>query len=435
MKLIVESGPVAGLECNLSDVLLVGRCPTNDMVIDDPAMSLLHARLQVAETGVLVTDLGSTNGTWVNASRIVSELLHDGDLLQMGDTRIRVSLTNPQLGDPASKTGLMNLDSTVAANGSIFGSVTYSLNRKIADGGMGAIYEAQQFGAEGFVKRVAIKTILPEFAARENEVAAFVGEARLVANLVHQNIVQIHHFGRHQGGYYIVMEYIDGLTLASFLGIHQQLNRPIPVALATFIVSRIARGLEYAHNRRDTNGEPLHLVHRDVSPGNIMIDKEGEVKLADFGVARAAHFMEDDSDDLVGCLEFMSPEQASCDPVDGRSDIFSLGLVYYELLTGQRPHRAESDGVAMAITHILTCSIPDPRQFRAELSDRTVQTLMTMLNRSPGGRFSSAGELSQALEEEMYSTGYGPTVVKLAAYTESLLADVDLQTPQETESN
>lgn len=423
MNLMVEAGPLEGSKFNLSGVVLVGRCPTSNLVIEDPAMSLLHARLQVSDDGSFVTDLGSTNGTWLNGRRIVNERLHDGDLLQMGDSRFRVLLKAQTVSKPVmAKTGLIDMAPAVPSTDSIFGTVTYSLNRKIADGGMGSIYEAQQFGAEGFVKRVAIKTILPEFAARESEVASFVGEARLVANLVHQNIVQIHHFGRHQGGYYIVMEYIDGMTLGTFMALHHAQRRSVPVDLASFIVSRVARGLEYAHNRRGANGALLNLVHRDVSPGNIMIDREGEVKLTDFGVARAAHFMEDDSDDLVGCVEFMSPEQASCLRVDGRSDIFSLGLVYYELLTGERPLRSEGGDLAMAVTRILTAVIPDPRQYRACLTEGTVRILTRMLNKSPEARFATAGVLSQALEEEMYSGGYGPTVVKLAAYTEALLA-------------
>jgi len=424
MKLIVEAGPIEGAKFNLSGVVLAGRCPTNNLVIDDQAMSLSHCRLEASDDGAFVTDLGSTNGTWLNGRRIVSERLHDGDLLKMGDTRMRVLLKAQTVAKPLmAKTELIQLEPAVPSSGSIIGTVTYSLNRKIADGGMGSIYEAQQFGAEGFVKKVAIKTILPEFAARENGVASFVGEARLVANLVHQNIVQIHHFGRHKGGCYIVMEYIDGMTLGTFMALHQRQKRAVPVDLATFIVSRVARGLEYAHNRRGVNGVPLHLVHRDVSPGNIMVDTEGEVKLTDFGVARAAHFMEDDSNDLVGCVEFMSPEQASCLHVDGRSDIFSLGLVFYELLTGERPLRSDGGDLAMAIERILTTVIPDPRQYRPYLPERMVQILMCMLNKSPKARFPTAGALSLALEEDMYAGGYGPTVVKLAAYTESLLAN------------
>ncbi len=331
MKLIFESGSLKGAKYGFAKGRTsVGRSKVNDLVLNDNSISLMHCRIRVSEHGVTITDLGSTNGTWVNAERVVSIQLHDGDLLMLGVNKARVEIQMK-----SSKEGTLSLSDTalqqVGQSRDIFGSVTYSLNRKIADGGMGSIYEASQFGAEGFMKLVAIKTILPKFKKQVGLVSSFVGEARLVATLVHQNIVQIHHLGRHEGGYYIAMEFIKGISVTEFMTMHVRLTRQIPVDLAVFITSRIARGLEYAHSKKDIDGKVLNLVHRDVSPNNIMIDTGGEVKLADFGVAKASKYMEDDSDDLVGCVEFMSPEQASCDPVDGRSDIFSLGLVFYEL--------------------------------------------------------------------------------------------------------
>jgi serine/threonine-protein kinase len=306
-------------------------------------------------------------------------------------------------------------------SGNIFGSVTYYLKRKIADGGMGSVYEAEQFGAEGFIKKVAIKTILPDYVQRKQFVSSFVGEAKLVANLVHQNIVQIHQLGRHEDGYYIAMEYIDGINLTDFLARHRRLKKPIPVDIATFIVSRICRGLEYAHNKTDEQGAPLGLVHRDVSPNNIMITREGEVKLTDFGVAKAAQFMEEDEQYLVGSVEYMSPEQANCDPVDGRSDLFSLGLIYYELLTGVRVFLcAGDDDVDKTVERVKAAAIPDPLGYRADLPASVVRNLMRCLKKTPEERFQTARELADALEQDMYSKGYGPTIVALAEYTEGL---------------
>ncbi len=420
MKLVIESGPLKGSKYDVEGDVAVGRAPNNDLVIDDGAMSLMHCRIHVGERQVLVTDLGSTNGTWVNGERIVSTSLEDGDGVVMGETKARIQIpfrapsgtiiSKPEGEDPTAD----------ELSGDIFGSVTYSLNRKIADGGMGSIYEAQQFGAEGFIKKVAIKTILPRYAKRESQIASFVGEARLVANLVHQNIVQIHHLGRHEGGYYIAMEYIDGITLTNFMSMHVQLVRQTPVDIATFITSRICRGLEYAHSKKDAEGKPLNLVHRDVSPNNIMIDTEGEVKLTDFGVAKAEHFMEDESDDLVGCVEFMSPEQARCAPVDGRSDIFSLGLVFYELLSGTRLFRCPDGDVVGALKSVVEAEVPDPRQYRPELPSSVVEIVLRMLAKDRDERYQTAGELARALEEDMYGAGYGPTVVKLATYIDEL---------------
>ncbi len=426
MKLVFECGPLKGGKYDLEGVVAVGRAPSNDFVIADVAMSLMHCRIHVNDRTCVITDLGSTNGTWVNGERIVSSDLHDGDRIVMGESKAQVHIPfHAPSGTIISKRGDAPAEKDEALSGDIFGSVTYSLNRKIADGGMGSIYEAQQFGAEGFIKRVAIKTILPKYAKREGQVASFVGEARLVANLVHQNIVQIHHLGRHEGGYYIAMEFIDGITLTDFMVAHAKLVRRIPIDLATFIVSRICRGLEYAHNKKDAGGVPLNLVHRDVSPNNIMIDTEGEVKLTDFGVAKAAHFMEDESNDLVGCVEFMSPEQARCEPVDGRSDIFSLGLVFYELASGTRLFRCHDGDVVAALDAVIAAAaVPDPRRYRPDIPPGVSEIVLRMLARDREKRYQTAGELARALEEDMYREGYGPTVVKLAAYIDELKAQL-----------
>ena len=292
-------------------------------------------------------------------------------------------------------------------SGSIFGEVTYFFVRKIADGGMGAVYEAEQYGAEGFIKKVAIKTILPRYVKKEKFVSSFIGEAKIVANLVHQNIVQIHHLGRHDNGYYIAMEYIDGISLSKLP----------PVELSTFIVSRICRGLEYAHNKCDESGKPLKLVHRDVSPTNIMITHEGEVKLTDFGVAKVAQLVEQDNDDsdLVGSVEYMSPEQAACKPVDARSDLFSLGLVYYELLTGCRVFEYRGS-IDKTVDAVMAASIPDPRTYNPNLTQGVLDILKKCLEKKPERRFQSAAAFGETLEREMYSKGLGPTIVSLAKY-------------------
>jgi serine/threonine-protein kinase len=420
MKLFFESGSQQGTTYDIEDgIVTIGRADVNDLVLDDQMTSLMHCRIRVGGEHPVITNLGSTNGTWVNGERIVSAHLHDGDVLQIGSNRILVQLPQQGLVESSSE----KLEADLKRDGQdrdIFGSVTYSLTRKISDGGMGAIYEAMQFGAEGFMKRVAIKTILPKFKKNGDLVSSFVGEARLVANLVHQNIVQIHHLGRHKGGYYIAMEYIDGMTVTEFMGTHYQLVRSVPVDLAVFIISRVARGLEYAHNKLDSNGQPLNLVHRDVSPNNIMIDTGGEVKLADFGVAKASKYMVDNSNDLVGCVEFMSPEQARCDSVDGRSDIFSLGLVFYELLTGTRLFRTDCGRESRALEAIIDGSIPDPRNYRTELPEDVARIALKMLQKDVDQRYQLAGEAAHDLEYCMYKSGYGPTVVKLANYVAEL---------------
>jgi serine/threonine-protein kinase len=168
------------------------------------------------------------------------------------------------------------------------------------------------------------------------------------------------------------------------------------------------------------DGKPLNLVHRDVSPNNIMIDTSGEVKLADFGVAKASKYMEDNTDDLVGCVEFMSPEQARCDPVDGRSDIFSLGLVFYELLTGIRLFRADGVKLTTSLEAVIEGKIPNPQTYRYGVSNEVSEIVLKMLQNDRDMRYQSAGKVAHDLENNMYRAGYGPTVVKLAAYVMEL---------------
>lgn len=304
----------------------------------------------------------------------------------------------------------------------IVGETTYTLQRKIASGGMGSVYEAAQSGVEGFQKTIAIKNILPKYTDNDEFVDMFIGEGKLVANLVHPNIVQIYQLGKYDGGYYIAMEYIDGLNLERFLLRHKEIEKDVPVDFGTFIISRICRGLEYAHNKRDSKGELLGIVHRDVSPKNIMLTSEGEAKLTDFGVAKAAHYMQQEEGEvLMGKVEYMSPEQASYQITDHRSDIFSLGIVYYELLTGVNVF--ETDDVFEILERVKTHLIPDPREYRSDIPEKVATIIMRCLTRSLSSRYPNASELGYDLEYYMYSGGYGPTIVKLASYLQTVFPD------------
>jgi serine/threonine-protein kinase len=220
------------------------------------------------------------------------------------------------------------------------------------------------------------------------------------------------------------MEYIDGITLTEFLMDHARLNRRPPVDICTFIVSRICRGLEYAHTKKGEGGVPLGLVHRDVSPNNIMISHEGEVKLTDFGVAKAGQFMDADEDSLVGSVEYMSPEQAACAAVDARSDLFSLGLVYYELLTGVRVFQYRGEEIEQSLEKVKTHEIPDVTRYRRDLPPDVAERVMKCIQRRPSKRFQAAGELSEALECSMYSKGVGPTMVSLSRYVADMRAEI-----------
>ena len=298
---------------------------------------------------------------------------------------------------------------------SILESKHYAMVRLLAEGGMGAVYEAQQFGAEGFKKTVAIKTILESYSTNAEFVRLFIGEAKLVADLVHENIVQVYHLGKAGNIYYIALEFVEGINLENFIDRHLERGLELPIELGAFIISRVCRGLEYAHNKRGRDGQQLGIVHRDVSPKNIMLNYEGVVKLTDFGIAKARMVMEQQEGEvLMGKVEYMSPEQARYEATDRRSDIFSLGIVMYELLTGC--HIFETDDIYETLENVKNAPIPHPHKFRPEMPEALCGIVMRALERELSKRFQTAGEMSVALEHYMYDKGYGPVNPMLGNY-------------------
>ena len=299
----------------------------------------------------------------------------------------------------------------------------FDLVRLIAAGGMGTVYEAIQHGAEGFEKRVAIKTITEEFSDEHQLVEMFIGEAKLVADLVHPNIVQIYQLGRIGKSYYIAMEFINGRNLGQFMRRQSQLGRSVPVDLCTFIVSRICRGLEYAHSKCDTDGQPLGVVHRDVNPKNIMLDSEGAVKLTDFGIAKARHFLRAlEGTVLMGTTRYMSPEQARFEETDARSDLFSLGIVLHELLTG----RLLFDGRDQVDTFeaIIHKPIPRPGEFNPDVPEEVDRMTLKALERDREKRYPTASEMVHDLEYYMYNNRYGPTSMTLAKHLHEIFPEL-----------
>jgi len=291
----------------------------------------------------------------------------------------------------------------------------YSIVRQLGEGGMGEVYEAIQHGADGFVKRVAIKLIRNWVAEKPEFLQNFVGEAKLVAQLVHTNIVQTYQFGHSNGSPFIAMEYIQGTDLLQMLHVHAARELCLPVDLAVFIASRVCRGLAYAHTRIDANGESLGIVHRDISPPNIMISREGDVKITDFGMAKALNLMLDGEGEIVmGKACYMSPEQARGERTDGRSDLFSTGVVLSEMLIGANIFSAQDP--SEIIQRILEMEIPDIRDLCPEVGEDLSRILKRAMARDLSRRYGNAGEMLVDLERFIYSAGYGPTSETLAEY-------------------
>jgi serine/threonine-protein kinase len=307
----------------------------------------------------------------------------------------------------------------VASIKHIFNELHYEMTRKIAEGGMGLVYEAHQLGAGNFRKVVAVKLIREEYSAIEEFQNNFIGEARLVADLIHTNIVQTYHLGNVGGQYFMVMEFVRGVNLEQFLDQHRRLGKAIPVDLAAFIVSRVARGLTYAHSKCDREGRHLNIVHRDIGPKNVMIAYEGDVKLTDFGIAKALDLMYNEEGKVIaGKDEYLSPEQASYAITDARADLFPLGIVLTELLLGKNIFRAADR--AQSRRNILTLPIPKFATLRQDIDPKLEAIIQRALQRDRDQRYQSASEMLTELELYLYSDRYGPTNEKLGVYLKEI---------------
>ncbi len=270
----------------------------------------------------------------------------------------------------------------------------YRLVKRLARGGMAEVFLAELHGAEGFQRRVAIKRILPHLSDSEEFRAMFMDEARLAALLAHPNVVHIYDFGREGEHYFIAMEFVDGISLSTI--IHEAARAPLPFEHAARISADVCAGLHYAHHLAD-GGRPLGLVHRDVSPQNILVTWDGVVKLVDFGIAKAAWQAERTRPGMVkGKWTYMSPEQCEGRKLDGRSDLFSLGTVMYELLTGEPRYRR--DDAERAMREIRDGKPLDVEQHRPDIPRELRDILARATAPAREDRYPTAGEMQVALE-------------------------------------
>ncbi|HEY1334838.1 MAG TPA: serine/threonine-protein kinase, partial [Myxococcaceae bacterium] len=280
----------------------------------------------------------------------------------------------------------------------------YQLLRKLATGGMAEVFLAKTDGPMGFEKHLVIKRILPHLAEDPQFVDMFLAEAKLAAQLNHPNLVQLFDFGEAEGSYFIAMEYIDGPTLRLLLSRARDLRTPITLGLAARIVSSAAEGLAYAHDFRDhVTDEPLHLVHRDVSPDNILVSRSGGVKLVDFGIAKArgqSHHTQ--AGTVKGKVAYMAPEQLRGEPLDRRVDLYGLGVVLYELCTGHMPFEAGSDA-SMVRAVLYDAAIPAVR--RVPTLPGAIQTILDrLLAKDRNARYPDCRTLHADLEAFIPST-------------------------------
>ncbi len=305
-------------------------------------------------------------------------------------------------------------------SGSRFGD--YVILKQLASGGMAQVYLARKTGQLGFTRPVAMKVILPQFSANKEFVKMFLDEARLAVCLNHNHIAQILDLGEVEGQYFIAMEFAHGMDLQQISKKTRKLGRLLPLPYAAKIVSQVAEGLYYAHTKVDDRGQALNIVHRDVSPHNILLTFEGQAKLIDFGIAKATvTFKEEERGVLKGKFSYMSPEQIRGLPLDSRSDIFALGIVLWEVCTGASLYRESSELLTMEA--ILRKPVPKPRELRGDMPPDLEAVILKALAKRPVDRFQTAYEMHQALEGYLNRSGWNVGTPHLAEFMKKLFPE------------
>jgi eukaryotic-like serine/threonine-protein kinase len=291
----------------------------------------------------------------------------------------------------------------------------YYLLERINIGGMAEVFRAKAFGVEGFERLVAVKRILPNIAEDKEFIRMFIEEAKLSVQLNHANIAQIFDLGVVEGSYYIALEHVHGRDLRVLFDRCRQLGEAMPVAQACFVAMKVCEGLDYAHNKRDQAGRDLALVHRDVSPQNILVSFEGEVKLIDFGIAKAAGTDPNAQGGVLkGKFGYMSPEQVRGQDVDRRSDVFSCGIVLYELLTGERLFVGESD--FSTLEKVRNVEILPPSTYNRKIPDELERIVLKALSKDAEDRYQNAIDLHDELQAFVYTAGEFYSRKDLAAW-------------------
>ena len=298
----------------------------------------------------------------------------------------------------------------------------YTLLEQIGVGGMAEVFLARHSGVEGFEKEIVIKRIRPHLSAIPSFVNMFLGEAKLAAQLNHPNIVQIYDLGKIKDSYFIAMEYVPGRDMSAVIPKSKLTGIPFPVEYALKIASNVCEALYYAHTKTDGLGMPLHIVHRDVSPENIRVAWTGTLKILDFGIAKAATTLhETRAGEIKGKLVYMSPEQVMGKDVDQRSDIFSLGVVLYEWLTGLKLFSGENDLAIM--NNIIEGKIYPPSYFRDDIPSEVESILMKALEKEPKRRYANACDMQLDIDTYLAGCEFTPSNIHLANFMKQLFKD------------
>jgi len=303
----------------------------------------------------------------------------------------------------------------------------YLLLDKVASGGMAEVWRAKLVGQGGFERIIAIKKILPHVAEDADFITMFTDEAKITVQLQHSNIGQVYEFDKLDDIFYIAMEYISGKDLKSVWSNSRARKQLIPLELSCLVVQRMAEGLDYAHQRKDNFGKPLGIVHRDVSPQNCLISWDGEVKVIDFGIAKAADKAgHTRAGTLKGKFAYMAPEQIRGLPLDGRADVFALGVVLYELVTGRRGFQAEGGSEFSLLEKVRKVEIKPPTMVNRDLPQEIERIIFKALAKDRENRYQTGADLAEDLQRFLLSRGKPPNRNDLGRYLrENFTVDYD----------
>ncbi|HEX2686578.1 MAG TPA: serine/threonine-protein kinase [Kofleriaceae bacterium] len=293
---------------------------------------------------------------------------------------------------------------------------------KLESGGMAEVFRAESQGLQGFRKQVAIKRVLPHLSEKKKFISMFLDEARLSAQLSHSNCVQVFDIGVGDQAYFIVMEFVDGANLKSIGEAARKQGRGFPIAAATYIAHEICKGLSYAHELTDQEGIPLQLVHRDMSPPNVLVTKYGEVKIVDFGLAKASSQLEKSEPGIIkGKFAYLSPEAALGADVDNRADIFAVGIMLWELLASQRLFLGDTD--FQTVQKVQLAKVPSISQINRKVPPELERIVNKALARDPDQRYATAREFGQALSKFMFSFAEPVSGYDIAAIVRDTMRD------------
>jgi serine/threonine protein kinase len=293
----------------------------------------------------------------------------------------------------------------------------YKVLEKIASGGMAEVFRAESAGLEGFKKTVAIKRVLPHLSEKKQFIGMFLDEARVSAHLSHSNCVQVFDVGVGDNTYFIVMEYVDGSDLKAIIENRKKVGQAVPIEEACLICVRICEGLAYAHGLMDAKGKSLHIVHRDMSPPNVLVTRHGEVKIVDFGLAKANVQLEKSEPGIIkGKFSYLSPEAALGREIDARTDIFAVGIILWEMLANRRLFMGETD--LDTVRQVQAAAVPSIRRFNPYVPPELEAILARTLAQDPNDRYQSAHDLGRDLNNILFRLGRAVSSFDIARLVE-----------------